>query len=113
MAVYSKKILSVGTDGRGIKIANTSTNVHVAVSGTSSFDEVWMWCTNSDTVDVLLTVEWGGTTDPDDLMEVSIPPQEGWFLVSPGLILQNGKTISCKGGTTNVLTINGYVNAIV
>ena len=117
MAVYSKKILSGGSgNGRAIEVEKTvtlGTTIHTAVSGTSSFDEIWLWAFNTHTADVLLTIEWGGVTTPDDLMEVTIPFNEGWFQIVPGFLLQNAKLVTAFSATNNVIMINGYVNGIV
>ena len=112
MATYSKQLLSGSTNGKGIKIANTSTTVHTAVAGTSDIDEIWLYAVNSSGSDVKLTVEWGGTTDPDDHIEVTITAEAGLTLVAPGIPLQNGLIVKAKGATTNVILIHGYVNRI-
>jgi hypothetical protein len=113
----SKEKLSGSTDGRGIKIAATGTpgtTLHTAQAGTSSnvFDEVWIWVVNSSTSNVKLTIEFGGTTSPDDTIEVTIPAESGLVLVIPGLVLQNSDVIKAFAGTTNVLIAFGYVNRI-
>ena len=112
MATYSKQLLSGSTNGKGIKIANPSTTVHTAVAGTSDIDEIWLYAVNSSGSDVKLTVEWGGTTDPDDHIEVTITAEAGLTLVAPGIPLQNGLIVKAKGGTTNVILVHGYVNRI-
>ena len=90
MATYSKQLLSGSTNGKGIKIANTSTTVHTAVAGTSDIDEIWLYAVNSSGSDVKLTVEWGGSTDPDDHIEVTMTAEAGLTLVAPGIPLQTG-----------------------
>ena len=115
MATYTKRALSGSTNGRQIKVAATATagtTIHTAVAGTSDFDEVWLWCVNSSIVAVKLTVEFGGVSDPDDLIEVTVSPEEGLLLVCPGLVLQNGLVIGAFAGTADVLLISGFVNRI-
>ncbi len=115
MATYSKQLLSGSTNGRGIKISATSTPgtlIHTAVSGTTSMDEIWLYCYNSNSTAVLLTIELGGTTAPDDNIKVNIPAQQGLLLIIPGLILNNGLELRAFAGTTNVLVITGFVNRI-
>jgi len=116
MATFSKQLLSGGTNGRAIKVAATAsagTLIHTAVAGTSSIDEVWLWAYNSSTSSVLLTVQFGGTTSVDDDVKATIAPQGGWIRVVSGFPLQNGLIVRAYAGTTNVITINGYVNRIV
>ncbi len=115
MATYSKRALSGSTSGRQIKVAATATPgtlIHTAVSGTTDFDEIWLWAVNSSNSQVLLTVEFGGTTSPDDTVEVAIPGENGLVLVVPGLILQNGLVVRAFAATADVIMISGFVNRI-
>lgn len=117
MATAVKRKLSGSTDGMGIKVAATSstgTTIHTAVSGTTAgtFDEVWLWAFNSDTADIVLTIEFGDTTAPDHNIVVTIPYKAGLVPVAPGLILQNGKVVTAFAGTANKVTLSGFVNAI-
>jgi len=117
VATAVKRKLSASTDGRGIKVVATSsagTTIHTAVSGTTAgtYDEVWLFAYNSDSVPRLLTVQQGGTTSPDDDIKVTIPSQAGLQLVVPGLPLQNGSVVKAYAAAANVITIQGFVNAI-
>src|SRR5690242_9972492 len=114
--VFTKALLSASTNGRGIKVTATSspgTLVHTAVSGTSSFDEIYLYAYNGHTADVQVTVEWGGTTVPDDNIIITIPFKQGRFLIADGRLLQNGLTVNVFAATTNVIVIDGFVNSIV
>lgn len=113
MATYSKVKLSGGTDGKPVLVVaggTPGTTIHTAHA--TDLDEIWLWAFNSHSADVLLTIEYGGTTDPDHLIEVTIPFQEGLKLVVPGLLLTNSLVVQAFAGTTNVININGYVNRI-
>lgn len=117
MATAVKRKLSGSTDGRGIKVAATAslgTTIHTAVAGTTAgtFDEIWIKAYNSDSVTRLLTIEFGGTTAPDDNIKKSIPPQFGEVWVVEGSILQNGAVVKAFADAANVVVIFGYVNAI-
>jgi hypothetical protein len=115
MATYTKALLSGSTNGRGIKVVATATlgtTIHTAVSGTSAWDEIWLYAFNSDPADVMLTIEWGGATDPDDICEVTIPSRAGWVPIAPGFLLQNSLVVTAFAATANVITIQGWVNAI-
>ena len=115
MATFSKQILSGGTTGKNIKVvatASAGTTIHTAVAGTSDLDEVWLYAMNTDSADRKLTIEYGGTTSPDDLTELTITTEAGWTLVCPGLLLQNGLVIKAFAAAANVVVINGYVNRI-
>ena len=109
----SRQLLSGSTNGRGVKVAATATpgtTIHTAHA--TSLDEVWLWCVNTDTAARKLTVEFGGTTSPDDLIEVSIPYESGLVLVSPGLTVTGGVVVRAFAATANVLVVMGHVNRI-
>lgn len=117
MAKVAKARLSGSTDGRQIKVTATATPgtlIHTAVAGTTAgtFDEIWMYAHNTDSVDRVIVVELGGVTNPDDRIVVSIPFQQGRFLVLDGAILQNGTVLRVFCATANVINISGSVNAI-
>jgi hypothetical protein len=114
MANYTKQKLSGSTDGRAIKITSTTaaTTVHTSVSGTTDFDEVWLYATNSSTSNVKLTVQFGGTSSPDDEIETTINAESGLTLVIPGLVLQNAAVVRAFAATANVINVSGYVNRI-
>jgi len=116
MATFSKQLLSGSTNGKAIKVAATATagtTIHTAVSGTASFDEVWLYAHNSSATTVKLTLEWGEATAPDGNIEINIGAEgTGLVLVSPGILLQNSLVIKAFAGTANVVTLTGYVNRI-
>lgn len=115
MATFSKLPLSGSTNGRQILVAATATPgtlIHTAVSGTSSLDEIWLYAVNTSTSAVKLTVEHGGTTAPNDHIELTVAGESGLVLVCPGLVLNNGLIVRAFAGTTNVLALSGYVNRI-
>lgn len=112
-ADYTKVALSLSTNGRQTKIAATATPgtlIHTAHA--TALDEIWLWAANSDTVDRKVTVEWGGVTVPDDIMELTILAEDGWQLIVPGLILTGSVLLGVFAATTNVVTVGGYVNRI-
>lgn len=119
MATYSKVKLSGSTNGRGVKVVATATagtTIHATSTSASVLDEVWLYAYNSDTTAITLTIEWGGTTSPDDQIKVSVPPTAGVMLVVPGLVLSGtgsaASTVAAFAGTTNKIVITGYVNRI-
>ena len=114
MATFSKIPLSGSTNGKGILVAATETlgtTIHTAGSGTTNFDEVWLYCQNTSTSSVALDIEYGGTATKD-LIEITIPGESGLVLVVPGLFLNNALVVSAFAATTHVLSIHGYVNRV-
>lgn len=113
MATYTKVKLSGSTDGKAVKVAataTTGTTVHTADA--SALDEIWLYCVNTSTSAVKLTIEYGTTTAADGNIEITIPPEAGLTLVVPGLILTNSLVVTAFAGTANVLLLIGYVNRI-
>lgn len=114
--IYTKNKLSGSTNGLPIKVVATGTlgtTIHTAVSGTSPWDEIWLWAFNSDPAAQTLTIEYGGATVPDQSIVASIPAQSGLVLIIPGLLLNNGLVITAFASKANVITLSGYINAIV
>jgi len=117
MATAVKRKLSGSTDGRPIKVtavATAGTTIHTSVAGTTAgtYDEIWLYAMNHNTGNTLLTIEFGGTTDPDDLIQVYVPFDSGLYLIIPGLILQNGSVVRAFAANANVIVIDGFVNSI-
>ncbi|MFL0773158.1 MAG: hypothetical protein AB8A39_00160 [Prochlorococcus sp.] len=118
MATFTKTKLSGSTDGRAIKVAATATagdTIHTGSSTATTYDEIWIYAQNTSASDVKLTLEWGGTTAPDDLIELTITAEAGLTLVAPGLLIKGNASpliVKAFAATTNVITLHGYVNQI-
>ena len=121
MATFTKVLLSGSSQGKAIKIAATTsgsngTTLHATGTSSSVIDELWLYAYNSTSAAVGLTIQWGGITAVDNEYKLSIPATSGLTLVVPGLILTGDGTTATTtrayAGTTNVITISGYVNRI-
>lgn len=117
MAVFSKKILSSSTDGKGIPVAATTspgTTIHTGSITPTTFQEVWIYASNYDSVSHRLTVEFGGTTTADGITLI-LDPYAGLSLIIPGLVLVGNPTplvVRAYADTANKVSITGYVNEI-
>jgi hypothetical protein len=113
MATYSRLKLSGSTDGKGIDVAATSigsgTTIHTAHA--TSLDHVTLYATNTHSADVVLTVGWGGTADPD-IFTQTIPFGSGLILLIADLPLTNSLIVKAAGGTGSVIQLYGYVNRV-
>lgn len=119
MATFSKIHLSGSTDGKQIKVAATGTpgtTIHTGSSTATVYDEVWLYATNTDTTNRKLTIEWGGTSSPDDLIELTIPAESGLTLIVPGLVIKGNASsalvVRAFAASANVVCVSGYVNRI-
>lgn len=113
MASFAKVKLSGSTDGRGVKVAATSspgTTLHTAHA--TALDEVWLYVYNDHTAPVALTIEFGGVTVPDDDIALAIPSKQGLILAVPGLILTNSLVVKAWADQANKLAMFGFVNRI-
>lgn len=114
MSTIAKTELSGSTDGLGVLVVATATvgtTIHTAGSGTTNWDEIWIYANNSHSADVLLTIEWGGVA-AKDLIQFTVPLKSGPNLIVPGLILQNAMVVTAFAGTANVIGLTGFVNRI-
>lgn len=118
MASFEKKKLSNSTDGRGILVAATSTPgtlLHTGSSDITEKDEVFVYLTNTSVTAVKCTVEFGGVTTPNDLIEVTILPEDGLKLVIPGsLIIGNASPllVAVFAATGSVVVAHGWTHRI-
>ena len=117
MATYSRLLLSGSTNGRVIPVAATATPgtaIHTAVAGVVSFDELYLWASNVTGASALLTIEWGGVTDPGDhiVKQVSIPANSPPIPIATGQVLNNGLFVKAFSPSANAINISGYVNRI-
>lgn len=113
MPTYTKEKLSGSTDGRGVKVAATSspgTTIHTADA--SAKDEIYLYAFNSDSSQLWLVIQFGGTTSPDDSIKIFIPSETGLLLVVPGLILTNSAVVRAFAESANKIMVHGFVNRI-
>ena len=112
---YKKRKLSQSDSGRGIKVAATAspgTLIHTATASVAAneWDAVWLKAVNTSGSAVVLTVQWGATTSPDDEIKVTLQPQAGLIDIITGLVLDNQATIRAYAATANAIVVHGFVN---
>jgi len=122
MATFSKlafqaTTMTTGT-GKLVKVAATATagtTIHTCANVATTVDEIWLYAVNSSASTVKLTVEFGGVASPDDLIEFTVPAEDGLYLMVAGLVLQGNTTpvvVRAFAATANVVCVGGYVNRI-
>lgn len=113
----SSVLLSGSTDGKQIKVTGTSTAATVTVhtAHATAHDCIYLYVDNDDTTGpVTLTLEMGGTTDPDNLIKKTIPTRgtvgnDGRICVLDGYILTNSQIIKAFASSANKLKLSGKV----
>ena len=119
MATFTKQLLSGSSQGQPITVvqtASTGTTIHATGTSSTTIDEVWLYANNTSTSPVLLTVQFGGTTAPQNSKPITLAPQSGDVLIVAGLPLTGtgsvASTIYAYAATASVITISGYINRI-
>lgn len=111
MASVTKLHPSGGTaNGRPIKITQTVT-AGTIFHTSGGLDEIYMWLYNTSAADVLVTVEFGGVTSPDDLKKITVPAND-WVLAVPGIPLASGLVCRAFAASANVVNMSGHVNRV-
>jgi hypothetical protein len=118
MATFAKSKLSGSTNGLQIKVTattnGTAQTIHTATAsaGANTWDEVWLYAYNDNVTAVMLTILWGGTGEPDNVIRVTLAGQSGRLLICDGMILQNSLIIKAYAAVANKVVIDGFVNSI-
>jgi len=114
MTTFTKvKLSGTGSTGRPIKVVATATaGTLIHTADASALDEVWIYAVNTSAADVLLTVEFGGVSSPDDLIPVTVPTAGGLIQVVPGVPLLGAAVVRAFAASANVINIVGWVNRI-
>lgn len=118
MATFAKTKLSGSTNGQQILVTaitnGTAQTIHTAVAstGANTWDEVWLYAYNDNVTAVLLTILWGGTSEPANAIRVTLAGQSGRLLICDGMILQNSLLVKAYASVASKVTIDGFVNSI-
>lgn len=109
MAITRVELSGSPADGRSVLVVQTATAgdiVHTAHA--TSLDYLYLDVANVDSVDRLVSIEFGGVTSPGDVHVMTVPAQD-IIRVIPGWSLSNGLIVRAFGAATNVLLVNGFV----
>lgn len=109
----AKAKLSGSTSGTGVLVVATATAgtlIHTAVAGATNLDEIWLWAYNSHTSVVVLTIEYGGVTDPNHHIVKTIPIDDGEYLIIPGFVLNGGLIVRAFASVASKVVVYGYVH---
>lgn len=101
---------SGSTNGRNVKLAATATPgtlIHTAHA--TALDRVYLWAQNSGAADEKVTIEFGGVTDPDDIIEFTVPGEDAPYNLIPGWTLTGGLVVRGFSASGNIILVNGYI----
>jgi hypothetical protein len=109
---YTLIPLSGSTHGRPIKVVQTATAgtlIHTAnaVTADDTGDLIELYATNTSAANVVLTLEVGGVTSPDDLVKHTIPA--GGTIPLGEYLLRNALVLRAFAGSANVINVFGKV----
>lgn len=115
---YTIEKLSGSTDGKAIKVTGTNTagsvTIHTAGAGSGDIDLVTLYAQNNDADGETrtLTLEWGGTSDPDNLIVVPVPCKVGPVVVCDRLPIMNSLVVKAFADEANDVQIMGFVSRV-
>jgi len=115
MTTVTKMPLSEGpANGSGLFIVPAGSPgalVHIAVTGTSSFDEVWLYSSHDSLVSGFMVVQFGSLLSTSAIDHI-VGPLDGLDLLVPGLIINNGLEVRVYAPAAGNVVIFGFVNRI-
>ena len=100
--------VSTNLTGTAALTLQTGQIIHSGVAGTSQYDEVFLYATNRANSGVYLMLQWGAVTSGDSF-QVTVPPNDGLTLVSPGLVINSGSILRAYANVANHISVQGYV----
>lgn len=112
---FKPMIASGSTNGRPIEVAATATPgtlIHTATSTSGEIDEITLYAVGSSATSRKLTIELGGVTVSDDLIEVTIPAEDGLHLVLPPHRMDGGLVVRAFAATADEINIVADVTRI-
>ena len=106
-----RRTLTGSISGTGIKVNSTSSGLevhtHDATFNQSLFDELYLWAYNSHSSSVTLTLQWGGTTDPDNLIPIALQPGS-YLQVVAGQHIGGNLAVNAIASVADKVIIYGY-----
>lgn len=111
----TRVLLSGSTNGKPIPvtaIATPGTLIHTAHA--TSLDAVYLWVANVTTSPAILTIEWGGVTNPGDLIckSLTIRANSAPLPILTGQVLTGGLVVRAFSGTASALNVTGFVTRL-
>lgn len=120
MSLYNKSLLNASSNGTPIPITGTGIStqlIHTGPTGSTQFDELWLYASNPTTSDVMLNILIGGTDFSSNIaFEGIVEAYAGNVLTIPGLVINGndstGIEVRANASVVSGVNILGYVNTI-
>lgn len=113
MSTIAKLNPSGSTNGQPVAVAATAspgTTFHVASATAGVQDEIYMYLTNTDSVQHTVKVQFGGTAASN---EIDVPvPANDTVLAIPGVPVTGGVTVAAYADVASKVNAFGYINRI-
>jgi len=117
MTSIDREFLSEGANGSYVNITasgSPGTLIHTATSTGNEKDEVWLWGVDNTGSDASVVIEWGGTNDVTDVLNVGVAAAQGEQLLVAGRSLAGGLTVRAYSDFTSAtisgVNIGGHIN---
>lgn len=117
MTTISREFLSESTNGTYINITASGSPgdlIHTATAAGTESDEVWLWGVSNTGAVASVVIEWGGTDDVTDVMNVGLAGAQGEQLLIAGRSLAGGLAVRAYSdhttATSSGVNIGGHVN---
>lgn len=110
-----RRILSGSVGGRPIKVVATTTPgtlIHEPSVASGYESLMHLFAVNTSASPVVLTIEFGGVSSPDDQVITTIPAKSGWVEIVPGFPLDKGRAIRAFAASGNVVLVGGYASLV-
>jgi hypothetical protein len=106
-----RRELTGTSGGKGIKISSTNSGVeihtHDSTFDQSQFDELHLWAYNSHSSSVTVTLQWGGTTSPDNLIPIALQPGS-YLQIVCGQHIGGDLAVNAVASVADKIIVYGY-----
>ncbi len=106
-----RRFLSGATTGLGIKVTattnGTAQTIHTAHA--TDTDEVYLEAYNSDNRPQRIVILFGGTTEPDNMVSLYLPPESGWENLINGQGLTNSLIVKAYAAEASKVVLQGRI----
>jgi len=111
--------LTSAPDSLGIKLSSTNSgalgelvHTHDMAYTDSTFDEIHLFAYNDHSSSVTVSLQWGGVTSPDNVIDILVQ-SKSFLKIVDGLQISGKKSVSATADVANKVVLYGYAYAHV